>query len=31
VTSGDFGIVNRRGLVMLPAWLPWDDVRALLT
>jgi regulator of RNase E activity RraA len=30
VTSGDFGLVNRHGLVMLPAWLPWDDVRSLL-
>jgi hypothetical protein len=30
VTSGDLGLVNRRGLVMIPAWLPWDDVRAIL-
>lgn len=30
VTSGDFGIVNRHGLVMIPTWLPWEDVRALL-
>lgn len=29
VVSGDVGLVNRRGLVMIPAWLPWDDVRAL--
>ena len=30
VVSGDFGLVNRYGLVMIPAWLPWDDVRAVL-
>jgi regulator of RNase E activity RraA len=29
VTSGDIGLVNRNGLVTIPAWLPWDDVRAL--
>ena len=30
VCSGDFGLVNRRGFVTIPAWLRWDDVRALL-
>jgi regulator of RNase E activity RraA len=30
VTSGDVGIVNRHGFVTIPAWLAWDDVRALL-
>jgi regulator of RNase E activity RraA len=29
VCSGDVGVVNRHGLVTIPAWLPWDDVRAL--
>lgn len=30
VCSGDLGLVNRHGFVAIPAWLPWDDVRALL-
>jgi regulator of RNase E activity RraA len=30
VSSGDVGIVNRHGLVTIPAWLPWDDVRTIL-
>jgi regulator of RNase E activity RraA len=30
VSSGDVGLVNRHGFVTIPAWLPWDDVRALL-
>lgn len=29
VSSGDVGLVNRHGLVTIPAWLPWDDVRSL--
>ena len=30
VCSGDVGLVNRHGFVTIPAWLGWDDVRALL-
>jgi regulator of RNase E activity RraA len=30
VTSGDVGLLNRSGLVCLPAWLGWDDVRGIL-
>ena len=30
VSSGDLGLVNRRGFVTIPAWLGWDDVRGLL-
>lgn len=30
VCSGDIGLVNRHGFLSIPAWLPWDDVRALL-
>jgi regulator of RNase E activity RraA len=30
VCSGDVGLVNPYGFVTIPAWLAWDDVRALL-
>ena len=30
VCSGDVGVLNRRGLVTIPAWLEWDGVRAIL-
>jgi len=27
--GGDLGVVNRNGLVAIPSWLAWDDVRQL--
>lgn len=27
VQSGDLGIVNRNGLVVIPQWFPWEDLR----
>jgi len=30
VASGDVAVVNRNGLVVIPSWVPWDDVRALI-
>ena len=31
VTSGDIGVVNASGIVAIPAWLEWDEVRYLLS
>jgi regulator of RNase E activity RraA len=31
VSSGDVGIVNASGIVAIPAWLDWDEVRRILT
>jgi regulator of RNase E activity RraA len=30
VASGDVAVANRHGMVIIPSWLPWDDVRALI-
>jgi regulator of RNase E activity RraA len=30
VCAGDVGIVNRRGLVTIPAWIEWDAIRRIL-
>jgi regulator of RNase E activity RraA len=30
VSSGDVGIVNGSGIVAIPAWLDWDEVRRIL-
>jgi regulator of RNase E activity RraA len=30
VASGDVAIVNRAGLVVVPAWVPWDEIRPLI-
>jgi regulator of RNase E activity RraA len=30
VASGDVAVVNRTGLVVIPAWVPWDQIRGLI-
>jgi regulator of RNase E activity RraA len=30
VASGDVAVVNRNGLVVVPSWVAWDDVRAMI-
>jgi regulator of RNase E activity RraA len=30
VASGDVAVVNRYGLVVVPSWVAWDDVRAMM-
>ncbi len=30
VASGDVAIVNRTGLVIIPSWVEWDEVRSYL-
>ncbi len=30
ISSGDLGVVNRNGLVSIPAWVPWEEIRSLI-
>jgi regulator of RNase E activity RraA len=30
VASGDVAVVNRYGLVVVPSWVAWDDVRSMI-
>jgi len=30
VASGDVAVVNRYGLVVVPSWVAWDDVRTMI-
>lgn len=31
VSAGDIGILDAYGMVAIPSWLAWDDVRRILT